>query len=238
MRDSNPQVKAISGNSLVPRNVGVFLPKMFCNATVGFLHHAMPGFPKAISASLIGLLTLTVLSCVGKSPAPDCEGMRISKAKILYLGQKSVDEVRIRNLISSKPGSLYSADRLDSDIKSLWESGLVEDVRFFGTPCGGTVILTAEVTTRPICDSCFRIVGNSVFSDQKLAVVSGLIPLARSNTRITSKAIADACRNIEHLYQKNGYKDAKASHNYKAWPDDPRHPLLVVNIIEGKRTTP
>ena len=211
---------------------------MFCNATVGFLRHAMPGFPKAISASLIGLLTLTVLSCVGKSPAPDCEGMRISKVKILYHGQKSVDEIRIRNLISSKPGSLYSADRLDSDIKSLWESGLVEDVRFFGTPCGGAVILTAEVTPHPTCDSRFLIVGNTVFSDKKIAAASGLTPLFKSNARINSKAIADAGRKIEQLYQHQGFKDVKASCNHKAWPCDPVHPSLVLNIIEGKRTPP
>ena len=70
--------------------------------------------------------------------------------------------------MTSKAGTKYRAENLDTDIKSLYESGLVDDVRFLAEPIGDSVKLIAEVTTRPGLGGV-GFVGNAIFSDQKLA---------------------------------------------------------------------
>ena len=77
-------------------------------------------------------------------------------------------KTRLRNLMASKAGTPYRAENLDKDIKSLYESGLVDDVRFLAEPVGDKVKLIAEVTTRPGLGGV-GFVGNTVFTDQKLA---------------------------------------------------------------------
>ena len=75
---------------------------------------------------------------------------------------------RLRNLMTSKAGTPYRAENLDNDIKALYESGLVDDVRFLAEPVGDGVNLIAEVTTRPVLGGV-GFVGNTIFTDQKLA---------------------------------------------------------------------
>jgi outer membrane protein insertion porin family len=69
---------------------------------------------------------------------------------IRYRGAKTVNEDLLRNQMTSKAGSPYRAENLDKDITALYESGLVDDVRFLAEPVGDSVNLIAEVTTRPM----------------------------------------------------------------------------------------
>ncbi|TAG11569.1 MAG: hypothetical protein EAZ42_00460, partial [Verrucomicrobia bacterium] len=82
------------------------------------------GMAQKITAGIICLFSLS-----GISHAQDFEGKTISQVEIRYVGPKTVDEERLRNLMVSKAGSAYRAENLDNDIKSLYESGLVDDVR-------------------------------------------------------------------------------------------------------------
>ena len=66
----------------------------------------------------------------GISVAQDFEGKKISEVSIRYVGKKTVDEARLRNLMSTKAGSIYRSENLDNDIKTLYESGLVDNVKF------------------------------------------------------------------------------------------------------------
>ena len=60
----------------------------------------------------------------GGLQAQDFEGKTISEVSVRYRGAKTVDEARLRNLMATKAGTAYRAERLDNDIKSLFESGL------------------------------------------------------------------------------------------------------------------
>ena len=95
------------------------------------------------------LTSLSLVTLAGTLHAQDFEGKNISEVAIRYTGAKTVDEARLRNLMATKAGTVYRAESLDNDIKSLYESGLVDDVRFLAEPVGGSVKLIAEVTTRP-----------------------------------------------------------------------------------------
>ncbi len=173
--------------------------------------------------------SVAVAALVGSVHAQDFEGKKISSVEIKYSGTKTVDEARIRNLMSTKAGTTYRAESLDNDIKSLYSSGLVDDVRFLAEPAGDGVKLIAEVTTRPTLVAV-GFVGNSIFSDQKLAKESKLT----AGGTLSDEQILEARRNIEKYYQGYGYPDVTVTHRTQA-SAQPGQADLVFVIDEGTK---
>jgi outer membrane protein insertion porin family len=185
-----------------------------------------------MSRGLCQLATLTLLSFLafaGTLHAQDFEGKTISDVTIRYRGAKTVDEARLRNLMLSKSGTIYRAESLDNDIKSLYESGLVDDVRFLAEPVGNGVNLIAEVTTRPGLGGV-GFVGNSIFSDQKLAEESKM----KAGGALSDEQILEARRNIEKYYQGYGYPDVTVTHRTQATGQQGLSDLIFV-IDEGQK---
>ena len=154
------------------------------------------------------------------------EGKKITDVEIRYRGKKTVDEAALRNSMSTRAGQVYSLERLDADIKSLYESGKVDDVRWLAEPAGDGVKLIAEVATRPDLDSV-GFAGNTVFSDKKLAKESKL----KSGGSLSDEQILTARRNIETYYQGYGYPDVSVKHRMQ--PADDGGVSLIFLIDEG-----
>ena len=157
----------------------------------------------------------------------DFTGKTISAVQIRYRGAKTVDEARLRNFMSVKAGDKFSPDLLDMDIKSLYESGLVDDVRFLAEPDGERLKLIAEVVTRPIVPGV-GFVGNTVFSEKKLAKETKL----RAGGPLSDAAILTARRNIEELYLGYGYPDVLVEHRLQETGREGMADLIFV-IDEG-----
>jgi len=131
--------------------------------TIRFLRPIAPqGIGRLATASLALMLFAQ------PAVAQDLEGKTMSKVTIRYRGEKTVNEDVLRNQLRSKAGAPYRAENLDKDITALYESGLVDDVRFLAEPSGDSINLIAEVTTRPLRGG-IGFIGNTIFSDQKLA---------------------------------------------------------------------
>jgi outer membrane protein insertion porin family len=178
---------------------------------------------------LAALTLLSFLTFAGSLHAQDFEGKTISDVVIRYKGPKTVDEARLRNLMLSKTGTTYRAESLDNDIKSLYESGLVDDVRFLAEPVGNGVNLIAEVTTRPGLGGV-GFVGNSIFSDQKLATESKM----KAGGALSDEQILEARRNIEKYYQGYGYPDVTVTHRTQPTGQEGLSDLIFV-IDEGQK---
>lgn len=175
------------------------------------------------------LTSLSVLAIAGTLHAQDFEGKNISEVVIRFTGAKTVDEARLRNLMTSKSGSQYHSENLDADIKAMYESGLVDDVRFLAEPQGGSVRLIAEVTTRPPLDAV-GFMGNTIFNDKKLAKETKLKP----GGALSDEQILEARRNIEKFYQGSGYPDISVSHRTQP-SAQPGHSDLIFVIDEGSK---
>ena len=165
----------------------------------------------------------------GQLYAQDFEGKNITEVTVRYRGAKTVDEARIRNLMSTKTGTQYRAERLDNDIKTLFESGLIDDVRFFAEPVGAGVRVIADVLTRPTINGV-GFVGATVFSDQKLAKETKL----KSGGSMSDSDILEARRNIEKYYQGYGYPDVLVSHRIQDTGQPGLSDLIFV-IDEGTK---
>ncbi len=192
-----------------------------------------PIFPTSLMprgmGQLIALAAIAMVTASGTLHAQDFEGKNISEVAVRYRGVKTVDETQLRNLMSSKAGSPYRAENLDKDIKSLYESGLVDDVRFLAEPVDAGVRLIAEVTTRSVVDGV-GFVGNTVFTDQKLAKETKL----KSGGVMSDAEVLEASRNIEKYYQGYGYPDVTVTHRIQATAQEGRSDLIFV-IDEGAK---
>ena len=175
------------------------------------------------------LTSLAVITLTGTLHAQDFEGKTISEVAVRYRGTKTVDEARLRDLMTSKSGTAYRSENLDNDIKALYESGLVDDVRFLAEPVGGGVRLIAEVATRPALGGV-GFVGNSIFSDQKLAKESKM----KAGGALSDEQILEARRNIEKYYQGYGYPDVSVTHRTQATGQSGLSDLIFV-IDEGTK---
>lgn len=175
------------------------------------------------------LTSLAIVTLAGTLHAQDFEGKSITEVAVRYRGAKTVDEARLRDLMTSKSGTEYRAENLDKDIKALYESGLVDDVRFLAEPVGASVRLIAEVTTRPGLGGV-GFVGNSIFTDQRLAKESKL----QAGGALSDEQILEARRNIEAYYQGYGYPDVTVTHRTQATGQAGLSDLIFV-IDEGTK---
>jgi outer membrane protein insertion porin family len=191
----------------------------------------LPTAPKLLTPHGVGhlaaLTSLALVTLAGTLQAQDFEGKNISEVTIRFRGAKTVDESRLRNLMASKSGTPYRTESLDNDIKSLYESGLVDDVRFLAEPMGDSVKLVAEVTTRPALGGV-GFAGNSIFTDQKLAKESKI----KAGGSLSDEQILEARRNIEKYYQGYGYPDVTVTHRLQATGQGGLSDLIFV-IDEG-----
>ena len=157
----------------------------------------------SLLARRVVLATLFFLGLAATSvKAQDIEGKNVSEVAVKFVGPPTVDEARIRNFISIQSGQAYRSEKVDNDITSLYGSGLVSDVRVLAEPSGDSLKVIYEVTTRPDYVA-IGFVGNSVFSDQKLAKETKLKPGGTASDEV----ILSARRNIEDYYRGYGYPD-------------------------------
>lgn len=177
--------------------------------------------------SLFVFLFIAVFS--GHLHAQDFEGKNITALDIRYRGAKTVDEARLRNLMATKAGVNYRAETLDNDIKSLYESGLVDDVRFLAEPQGAGVKVIADVLTRPALVGV-GFVGNTIFSDQKLAKETKL----KAGGAMSDAEILEARRNLEKYYQGYGYPDVIVTHRTQPTAQEGASDLIFI-LDEGTK---
>lgn len=148
---------------------------------------------------------------MGLVQAQDFEGKNVSSVDFVYEGDPNVDEARLRNFIQLSAGSPYRTDKIDTDIKALYESGMVDDVRVLAEPVGDDEVrVIYSVTTRPSFVA-IGFVGNTVYSDKKLAKESKLKP----GGALSDQMIINARGNLEKLYESAGYPDVVITHRFQ-----------------------
>lgn len=173
---------------------------------------------QSLSAFIVATSLFTSPFMVGSATGQDFlneaalyDDKKITAVEIRYRGAKTVDEARLRTHMAVAPGKTYSQTVLDGDIRTLYESGLVDDVEFFAEDVTGGVKVIAELVTRPLIRGV-GFDGNVKFSDKKLAgetkVTVGQI--------LSDAEIVKARRNIEDYYEGYGYPDVTVSHRLQS----------------------
>ncbi len=130
---------------------------------------------------------------------------------VQYTGPKSVAEGRILANVSTKVGDTLDQTVIEQDIKSLYDSGDVENVRMFTEPYSGGVRLIILVESRASLGR-FSFLGNSGIDEDRLRREVDLVVgggFNDTNLEAARQAIAD-------LYLQKGFSDATVT--YKSSP--------------------
>ena len=141
---------------------------------------------------------------------------------------------RLRNFMAIREGKRYSNELADDTIRSLWESGHIDDARLLVEEDGKSIRVVVEVEDRPRMGPCLlHFIGNTAFSDLKLAKV--ISPSFKGP--ITESQVEAARLELEQFYCRHGYKQVRITINYERWGKRSVQDFVFV-IEEGPRTPP
>ncbi|MEM8953338.1 MAG: outer membrane protein assembly factor BamA [Verrucomicrobiota bacterium] len=163
----------------------------------------------------------------GQAPAQESP-KTVSAIEVRYIGAATVAADRIKSNMSTQPGDVLSQGAIEQDVKNLFETGDVSDVRILRESDGADrVKLIVLVQTRPKLKSV-RYVGNTSLSSKKL---ENQVELQEGQV-IDEVAVQQGLRDIEEYYSKKGYPDVDGTYSIEASSEE-GFADVVYTINEG-----
>lgn len=163
--------------------------------------------------------------------APALAGKKI--AALEFKGLKTLSEETLLYYLGLEIGQALDEERLNKAIKSLWDRGLVDDLKIESTPVAAGVKLTITVQERPILRSIdyegLKRLSKTDIQDkiatQRIKVHEGE-PMSLGELQRVKTLIED-------LYREKGYRFAQAS--YKVQDLAGNDKKVVFKVDEGDR---
>ncbi|MDF1860652.1 MAG: outer membrane protein assembly factor BamA [Verrucomicrobiales bacterium] len=155
------------------------------------------------------------------------EGKTVKSIDVQYVGNQTVSPERIRSQMSTKVGDTLSLAQIDEDVKSLYGSGDVENVRILSDNISGGVALIVVVQTRALYGGV-QFVGNTLIDDSKLRKKVDL----QVNRPIDDAALETARAEMQEMYRKKGFSEATITYRIGA-PSTEGYSTVQFSINEG-----
>lgn len=153
----------------------------------------------------------------------------VRQVQVISVGGAQIDENRIRANMSTREGAPYEDDSVERDIKSLYATGLVENVDITTQDVSGGVKVTVRVTGRGVVgDVSFE--GNTVIGSEKLRKD---IEIKSGEPVDEAKLFAGATK-IREAYSKKGFADVAVDYRTQALATK-GFVGVVYTITEGAR---
>lgn len=131
----------------------------------------------------------------------------VSKITFEQTGALKVPNDLIQYTISLKPGEVFTQEKLNNDIKALYDSGYFCDVEAkIATSTDGKINIHFKLTNTPRVQD-IKIKGNEKFSSEK---IMEQIRIKKSDP-FTRKQLQESLDNIKKLYYDSGYHDTTVS---------------------------
>jgi outer membrane protein insertion porin family len=179
----------------------------------------------------LGLFLSLVLLLIelGSTSARAQAGATVRSIEVQYAGPKTVSLEKILSQMRTAVGQPYSDAVVEQDIRNLYKTGDLQNVRIFGQPEGDGVKVVVVVQTRSIVRE-IEIAGASRFSAKK---VRGEVKI-KLNAPVSEDALEEGRQKIIELYQRHGYNEATVQ--YRLETDESRGTSRVVYTInEGEK---
>lgn len=172
-------------------------------------------------------LALLALSVLPTAPLQAQEGKIIKSIDVQYVGNQTVSPDRIRSHMASRVGEKLSLSQVDEDVRNLYASGDVENVRILSENVSGGVSLIAVVQTRAVYGGV-QFVGNTLIETSKLEKKVDL----RVNKPIDESVLKTAREEMKELYRKKGFSEATVTYRIGA-PTAEGYSKVIYTIDEG-----
>jgi outer membrane protein insertion porin family len=145
-----------------------------------------------------------------------------------YTGPASISKERILAQMRTKVGQLYSNEIVQEDIKALYRTGYVRNVRIFAQPQGDGVKVIVAVQTQAVLRE-IEINGAERVKPKRLRKEMKV----RLNQAVNEQALEEARQKIIEIYQGKGYNDVSVE--YRVEPIDEKRGTarVVFTVTEG-----
>ncbi|HEV2806508.1 MAG TPA: outer membrane protein assembly factor BamA [Chthoniobacterales bacterium] len=183
-------------------------------------------------ARLALMLILAVASSVSSraQTAPQQQGPPLIRSiDIQYVGPQTIAREKVLAQMQSKPGKPYSESLVEQDIKALYRTSQVQNVRIFGQPEGDGVKVIVVLQTRSFVNE-IDIEGAERINAKKLRKAIAL----KINGPLSEDELQKAREKIVETYQAKGFTDVDVK--YKVETDEAHGTSKVVfTITEGTK---
>jgi outer membrane protein insertion porin family len=153
----------------------------------------------------------------------------VRQIEIQYAGPATLSRQRILTNMKTTVGQPYSETIVEDDVRALYATGLVTNVRIYGEPLPDGVKVIVVVQTRVTLAGVY-VVGNERVKTARIKKEMAL----KVNAPLDEQALETARQKVVELYQKRGFPDVDVS--YKVETNEDRGTATVTySISEGSK---
>ena len=185
------------------------------------------GLSRSVASSIVYAILLALLI----APVAQAQngGIKVRAIEVRYTGPETISRDRILAQIRTKVGDTYSDAIVEQDIKTLYATGRIQDVRIYGEPEGDGVRVIVAVQTRGVVSE-IEINGATRISAKALRKKINL----KLNQPLNEDALGKARQDIIDAYRSKGYNEVDVQ--YRVEGDQGRGLSRVVYTInEGAK---
>ncbi len=153
----------------------------------------------------------------------------VRQIEIQYAGPATLSRQRILSNMKTTVGQPYSETVVEDDVRALYGTGLVTNVRIYGEPLPDGVKVIVVVQTRVTLSQVY-IQGAEAVNPKRIRRELNL----KTGTPLNEQTLEQARQKVVELYQKRGFSDVDVQ--YKVTTNEERGTAYVTfSISEGQR---
>jgi outer membrane protein insertion porin family len=192
-------------------------------------------FPGTLRHALSALLLMAVIAVAGPTsaraqqlaPAPQAPPM-VRSIDVEYTGPATVSKERILAQMRTAVGQPYSDAVVEQDIRNLYSTGGIRNVRIFAQPEGDGVKVIVAIQTRSVVreievDGAQKIAAKRIRKDLGIKI----------NTPVNEEEIEKGRQKILETYKGHGFNDVKVEVRVDPIEENRGTSRVVVSINEG-----
>jgi outer membrane protein insertion porin family len=156
------------------------------------------------------------------------QGPIVKQIDVQFVGTESMSKDRVLANLGTQVGQPYSEQAVEEDIRSLYATGTLSNVRMFGEPFQDGVKVTVLLQGRPIVTEVL-IEGAELISQARVRREVGVKP----GQSLSEEKIEDDRRKILKLYQDRDFADVDIQYKIEDLPDNKAR--VIYSITEGPK---
>jgi outer membrane protein insertion porin family len=179
----------------------------------------------ALLCALFGVVLVRAQAPQAPPPPPIIRSLEVQ-----YTGPATISKERILAQMRTKVGQPYSNDIVQEDIRALYKTGYIRNVRIFAQPEGDGVKVIVAVQTRAIIRE-IEITGAEHVSPQRLRKEMKV----RLNQAIDEQQLEEAREKIIDVYQGKGFTDVSVQFRIDPIDEQRGTARVVFTVNEGAK---
>jgi len=183
---------------------------------------------RLLRLSFLAVAASLAVSLFARAQQAPLQGPIVKQIDVQYVGQESMSKDRVLANLATQVGQPYSEQAVEEDIRSLYSTGTLANVRMFGEPFQDGVKVTVLLQGRPIVSEVL-IEGTQQISQARVRREVGVKP----GVSLSEEKIEDDRRKILKLYQDRNYSDVDVQYKIEDLPDNKAR--VIYSITEGPK---